>query len=175
MEKDSKRLKKIVEENQDEIFRLCFFLTHDKSQAEDLTQETFLRAFDKLHQLQDEQKLRPWLKSIARSLFLDEIKSARNSKKHQTIEDLNEKLEMSYMPKNELQLAALEVLSRMDPEERFLLVLIDIQEVSYDEAAEILKCPVGTVKSKIHRAREAFSLKYNQNFATNRRFQSSGS
>lgn len=159
-------LKEIIDLHQLEIFRLCFFLTHNKAMAEDLTQETFLKGLEKAEQLRDHETALPWLKSIARSLFLDYKKSARVSKNHTSLQDLDESSLLS-LPKTENQIAAFEALAKVSDEERFILVLIDIQESSYEEAALILGCPIGTVKSKLSRARQAFSEVYSQKSGTN--------
>lgn len=161
-----------VEKHQVDIFKLCYFLSQNRAIAEDLTQATFLRAIEKSDQLKDRERPLPWLKSIARNLYLDHYKSASVAMEHRSIEDFEFEL-IEESKDLDLQLTTLSVLSQMSPEERFILILIDVQESTYEEAAGVLDCPVGTIKSRLSRARQAFADIFDEMTGTKKPLHSS--
>jgi len=163
--KDPQALRELVVRTQQSLFVFCLHLSHDKHVAEDLAQETYLKCFQSLSTLKEPEAIVGWLKSIARHLFLDLAKSASFSSRHitweelQTQEDqLNQGL-LAWVTTPE-QLAAVQILQQLEEADRTILILIDIQECTYVEAAQVLGIPEGTVKSRLFRAREKFSALY---------------
>jgi RNA polymerase sigma-70 factor (ECF subfamily) len=158
LDKNSEATHDLIERSRKPLFTFCFHLTHNKQLAEDLTHDAFIKALTSLHQLREPEAFPAWLKKIARSLFLDLKKSAAQSKQHLDWESLNPKdlnsLQIEHSDPD--QMAALQVLHRLDVDDRLILILIDIQECSYQEASETLEIPVGTIKSRLFRAREKF-------------------
>ena len=107
-----------------------------------------------------------WIKKIARNLYLDYLKSAQ-TRNQVLVEDydsvgLDQSVEIS-----DSQLDTFKILNLLSEEDRTILVLIDIQECSYSETAQILEIPEGTVKSKLSRARDKFSDIYMKQNGTN--------
>lgn len=149
----------LIEITQESLFVFCFHLSKNKQLAEDLTHDTYLKALTCLHQLKEPGAFMGWLKAIARSLYLDYIKSAAQSRTHVPLDEALDLQGPSRLTAE--QLSALEVLQTLSEEDRTILILIDIQEVSYSEASQVLAIPEGTVKSRLARAREKFSKKYN--------------
>jgi RNA polymerase sigma-70 factor, ECF subfamily len=154
------------------LFLFCFHLTHNRQLAEDLTHDSLLKALNSIKDLKNREQFKAWLKKIARNLYLDYLKSAQT--RHQVlVEDydnvgLEQGVEIS-----DSQLDTFKILNSLPEEDRSILVLIDIQECSYTEAAQILEIPEGTVKSRLSRARDKFSDIYLRQNGTNNKAQSS--
>lgn len=150
------------------IFEFCFFLTHSKSAAEDLLHDTFLKAFRSLHQLNQNEAFLSWIKSIARSIYLDIQKSSYtktqskfNLHDHlQQIDSLDSRKGFSFDLTSD-QMDVLNTLNELEDHDKLILVLADIQECSYSEIAQTLQIPEGTVKSRLSRARDKFKHHYN--------------
>ena len=158
-----------IEDTQKDLFQFCFYLTHNRQFAEDLLHDTYLKGFESLASLKNSNSLLSWLKQIARFLYLDYVKSAAFRNEVQSDTDLELAIDESADKKNK-QIDVLKILGKLDEADRTVLILIDIQGCDYEETASILQVPVGTVKSRLFRAREKFSSFYN---GTKRRTSSS--
>jgi RNA polymerase sigma-70 factor (ECF subfamily) len=134
-------------------------MTRNRQDAEDLVQETCLRAYRFLDQLDDESHCRAWLFKILTNTFINLYRKAQRTPETVALTDRDadrhagtesaEGLPLDELLDDDLK-AALDAL----PEEyRIAVLMSDIEEFSYDEIAEILGCPVGTVRSRIHRGR----------------------
>ncbi len=154
---DEKAFSELIDLTQAQLFKFCLHLTHNKQFAEDIMHDTYLKAIGSISTLKNPEALRAWLKQIARFLFLDYVKSA--AYKNEVHTDVWEEFDLRETDqKSGLQLDVLKILNQLSEEDRTILVLIDIQECSYEETALTLKIPEGTVKSRLFRAREKFSL-----------------
>lgn len=156
---DKTAVEQLILTTQPQLFSFCFHLTHNKQISEDLTHDTFLKALASLDKLNQREQFMAWLKKIARNLYLDYLKSAQ-TKNQVLVEDyesvgLQQSTEIS-----DSQIDAMKILNLLDEEDRTILVLVDIQECSYSETAQILEIPEGTVKSRLSRARDKFSDLY---------------
>ena len=159
--KDVEACNQLVALTQQSLYVFCFYLTRSKPAAEDLTHDTYLKGFLVLDQLKEPSALLPWLKTIARHLFLDQKRAAPESQQILSLEDLRPKeLSQNETGASDLvdQLAAYQALQQLEESDRSLLVLIEVQGQSYSEVAQILEIPEGTVKSRLNRARQKFSL-----------------
>ena len=148
----------------DTVYRVALRLAGDQSQAEDLTQETMLKAFRAWHQYQQGTNVRAWLLTILRHTFINQY---RREKKRGSTVDITEFEQFTVFhdvqeadPEGRFfdQIVDDEVLRAIDtlPDEfRECLVLSDLADLSYAEIAKIVKAPVGTVKSRLFRARQA--------------------
>jgi RNA polymerase sigma-70 factor (ECF subfamily) len=153
------------------LFRLALRLTGDPTAAEDLVQETYLRALQSFGTLRDPARVRPWLFQILSRLVIDRHRTASREAPLESPEALD-------------RFSLYDVISDEDPfpysdnlHDDFLaqfrdedvrrallalpevyrmpLVLLYVEELSYRELAEVLGCPVGTVMSRLHRGRKA--------------------
>ncbi len=165
---DSAAITELIEQTQKSLFTFCFHLTHHRQAAEDLTHDTYLKALRSLHQLESPSALLAWLKKIARSLYLDLLRSSEGSLASSVIslEALSHSetglaQEICTEENKEENTAALQVLKKLSEEDQVILILIDIQGCSYQEASQVLEIPEGTVKSKLSRARQKFSSIFN--------------
>lgn len=146
----------LVREHQAAVFRVAYLLLRDSAAAEDVAQETFLRAHRSLGTFRESQPLRPWLLRIATNLALNEIRSrqrrngwlARLRLVRERPPDTPESLAMAADHMRELDAA----LSRLPPRDRAVLYLRYFLELDEREMAAALNCAPGTVKSRLHRA-----------------------
>ena len=163
---DLEAFNQIVLGYQDRIFTLALRLLGDEDSAEDITQNTFLAAYHSLPHFRN-GSLRSWLYRIATNASYDEI---RSRKRHPILplEDEESKVERFMRPDDcpgscispeeayercELEQEIQEGLNQLAENRRVVVILVDLQGLDYLEAAQILKVSVGTVKSRLARAR----------------------
>ncbi|MGY1844652.1 sigma-70 family RNA polymerase sigma factor [Modestobacter sp. SYSU DS0875] len=143
-----------VRETQAEVWRLCAHLA-DRQVAEDLTQETYLRALPALARFEGRSSVRTWLLSIARRVCADHLRSRKRRRLVLIEDDADLGDLVRDAPADEVggTVAAQDVLDRLDPERREAFVLTQLIGLPYAEAAEVVGCPVGTIRSRVARAR----------------------
>ncbi|MGY1840747.1 MULTISPECIES: sigma-70 family RNA polymerase sigma factor [unclassified Modestobacter] len=143
-----------VRETQAEVWRLCAHLA-DRQVAEDLTQETYLRALPALARFEGRSSVRTWLLSIARRVCADHLRSTKR-RRLVLVEDDSDLGDLVRDAPTDVvggTVAAQDVLDRLDPERREAFVLTQLIGLPYAEAAEVVGCPVGTIRSRVARAR----------------------
>jgi RNA polymerase sigma-70 factor (ECF subfamily) len=130
-------------------------LTQSAQHSDDLVQEALVKALANLDKFEVGSNLRAWLFTILRNCFYNEI---RHRKYHQTasLDEIDsEAIELRATQEKYLEFQdVLKGLSRLVPEQREAIILIAAEGLSYEEAAAICNCPVGTVKSRLSRARQ---------------------
>jgi RNA polymerase sigma-70 factor, ECF subfamily len=144
----------LVRATQCDVWRLCAALG-DRQSADDLTQETYLRAFGSLHRFEGRSSLRTWLLSIARRVCADAVRSRRRRRLTLVREDAElEALTAGDGADRVGEGAAVtDLLARLAPDRREAFVLTQLLGLPYAEAAEVAGCPVGTIRSRVARAR----------------------
>jgi RNA polymerase sigma-70 factor (ECF subfamily) len=144
----------LVRATQSDVWRLCAALG-DRDSADDLTQETYLRAFGALHRFEGRSSLRTWLLSIARRVCADAVRSRRRRRLTLVRDDAElEALAATPHADGVAQgVAVTDLLSRLEPDRREAFVLTQLLGLPYAEAAEVAGCPVGTIRSRVARAR----------------------
>jgi RNA polymerase sigma-70 factor (ECF subfamily) len=144
----------LVRRYQGDVWRLAVHLLHDESLADDVTQEAFVRAFRFLPRYRGEAKFSTWLFTIARNCANDEM---RRSGRRRNLQGRLDQ-ERPRTPSDEsVALEVREALAALPMDLREPVVLIDMFGASYAEVAGILGTPVGTVKSRVHRARSTLA------------------
>jgi RNA polymerase sigma-70 factor (ECF subfamily) len=133
---------------QGDVWRLCAHLGSPRD-AEDLTQETFARAFGSLHRFAGRSSARTWLLSIARRVCADAIRTRRPCTPVAELEPPGRGAD----PADTVSLRML--LDSLDPPFREAFVLTQVLGLGYAEAAEVAGCPIGTIRSRVARARDA--------------------
>lgn len=150
---DRPEIGQLVEEYYALLYRFAVRLSGSAADADDLTQQTYLTAQTKLHQLKDISRAKAWLFTILKNLYLKDRRSAA-TKRVQTLESIPE---LGGLPKAEDfavdQDALQQALNEIPDEFRLPLVLFYFQEFSYREIAEQLDVPIGTVMSRLARAK----------------------
>ena len=149
---DREALASFVAESQVDVWRLCAHLV-DAASADDLTQEVYLRAIPALATFRADASARTWLLSIARNTCVDELR--RRTRSRALVERLRRRAEIvtTVEPDGSGAVAIEEAVSSLDPDRRDAFVLTQLLGLSYAETAEICGCEIGTVRSRVARAR----------------------
>jgi RNA polymerase sigma-70 factor (ECF subfamily) len=148
----------IVKKYQDRIYNLCRYLLVHPQDAEDAAQEVFIKAYRKLKDFRPESSLYTWLYRIGVNTCLDHKRKYRPEplKDESLVEGLlsaEPSPERSYQSK-EIGRAIQAALAQLPKNSRAVIVLKEIDGLSYEEMAEVLQTSIGTVKSRISRARD---------------------
>ncbi|GAB3209242.1 RNA polymerase sigma factor SigE [Nocardia tengchongensis] len=149
----------LVREHADRVYRLAYRLTGDPQDAEDLTQETFIRVFRSLQNYQP-GTFEGWLHRITTNLFLDMVRRRNRIRMEALPEDYDRVPSEGPGPEQAYHDANLDpdlqsALDSLAPEFRAAVVLCDIEGLSYEEIGATLGVKLGTVRSRIHRGRQA--------------------
>src|SRR6478672_11350242 len=151
----------IVRQHWRKVFNLAYKFVGRHDEAEDLTQDIFLKIFKALHTFDRRANFQTWLISISRNLCIDHYRSVRKERETMARDvDASDLMPVSHerSPHGELEQVDLKALIRqalaaLPPALRQAVVLRDLQEFSYQEIADQLGLPEGTVKSRINRGR----------------------
>lgn len=134
---------------QADVWRACRY-TVDAQSADDLAQEVMVRVVGSLHRVGPDHQVRGWVLGIARHVCLDEIRRRQRRRK---IEAEIAGLRPRHDAELDTIISVRDLLAHLDVERREAFVLTQIIGVSYDEAAEVCQCPIGTIRSRVARAR----------------------
>ena len=138
--------------------RFACGLTGSLADADDLVQGACLKALDRIEQWRPGTRLDSWMFRILQNLWIDQLRERRGREVAMDPEDLAERAVGDAARENEARIALGEVrreVAKLPPEQRAVLMLVSVEGVSYKEAAEILEIPIGTVMSRLARARLA--------------------
>lgn len=154
------------------LYTAAFYLTRNEAEAEDLVQETCLRAFRFFDKFQPGTNCKAWLLSILRNLFVNRYRQKRAEpemvdwkkidqvyesivEQGQNAEKENpESLLFSKLMDHEVEQA----LKELPEEYRTAIMLVDIEELTYEEAAKVMECAVGTIRSRVSRGRRLLQV-----------------
>ena len=154
----------------DDVYRFALSLTRDAADADDVVQETFLRAYRSWHTFQPGSDARRWLFTITRNVFL---RTRERERKHVDVDDADlEALSTFQAQGDSVREGSDQILSRIDLqpalkraidelEEPFksAVLLVDLEDQSYEAASQILGVPIGTVRSRLFRGRRVLQDK----------------
>lgn len=138
--------------------RFACGLTGSLADADDLVQGACVKALDRIEQWRPGTRLDSWMFRILQNLWIDQLRERRGREVAMDPEDLAERAVGDAARENEARIALGEVrreVAKLPPEQRAVLMLVSVEGVSYKEAAEILEIPIGTVMSRLARARLA--------------------
>lgn len=146
---------RFVRATQQDVWRLLVHLG-GPADAEDLTQETYLRALRSLPRFAGRSSARTWLLSIARRVAADRIRSILVRPRHVAVEDWSGAAERAQPAVPDLgdTVALTALLHEISTERREAFVLTQMMGLPYAEAARVCDCPIGTIRSRVARARE---------------------
>jgi RNA polymerase sigma-70 factor, ECF subfamily len=151
---DSTALEQFVRATERDVWRVVAFLA-DPASADDLTQDTFLRALRSLPSFTGRSSARTWLLSIARRVVVDQIRHNQRRPRTSPGVDLEGLLDArGGAARFEDVVEIRMLLDGLTADRRDALVLTQVLGLSYAEAAEVCGCPVGTVRSRVARARD---------------------
>lgn len=143
----------------DALYRTGYYLTHDAMLAEEMVQEVALKAIKKRHTFREGANFRPWIFAILRNTLADHF---RRKKRQPVTFSLNDETHNQYVTlegpdvlffNHILDEEIEQALSRLSEEMRMAVLLVDVEGFSYQELAETLNWPLGTVMSRLYRGR----------------------
>jgi RNA polymerase sigma-70 factor, ECF subfamily len=149
-----RRLKARIAAYRPQLYRTAYAWCHDPARADDLVQDTLLKAISRLRTLQDEEALRPWLYRIMTNCHRDWLRRQRD-----TVDPDDAELVCEDCPQMNAERAATvfsvrEAIRALNDDQRKVVTLVDLEGFSYGEVAGILEVPIGTVMSRLSRARQ---------------------
>lgn len=163
---DASAFETLVRLHQDRVYDFCVRMLNDREEAFDLTQEIFLSIHQNVDKFRADAKLTTWIFRISRNHCLNRLKylKRRGRGRSEEFGEVNERAisesmggsaspDDAVVKQRERQLVH-QAIEELDEEQRSLVVLRDVEGLSYDEIMEITELPEGTVKSRLHRARE---------------------
>jgi len=152
----------LILKHQSKLFATIMNVVKNRELAEDITQEAYLKGFDKLDTLKNHDQFYPWLKRIALNLALNHFERAKR-----VMDVENEEDETSYferipdgespeelLVKEELKRYVRMYVEALPDKLRVVVVLREIEDMSYEEIAEMMNIPIGTVRSRLFNARQ---------------------
>ena len=154
--------------HQTNVYNLCLKLVGSRDLAEDLAQDTLVKIVQNIRRFDGRAKFSTWLYRITMNVCLSRLR-AEKVRRHSSLDDHagddtpspasrlagREPDAWSDVKRGEQDRHLLSALSSLDPEQRAILLLRDTRDLDYDQIAEVLEVPVGTVKSRLFRARAA--------------------
>ena len=165
--RDRVAFEELVAAYQDRIFDFSFRMLGDREEALEMSQETFTSVYQHVARFRHDAKLSTWVFKIAKNLCLnrlkylkrrgggrsDELSGVAEAKLHGSAEEGPQKPDDALLVSRE-RARVQGAIALLDEEQRVLVVLRDIEGLSYDEIVDVTELPEGTVKSRLHRARE---------------------
>lgn len=140
----------LISRHRNRLIRTATNLLRDRFEAEDVAQESFLKAFRELHRLREDRAFAGFLYRICVRLCMDRLRLKRPEVAQ------FDRVEPHQGGNVENRVLIERLLTQLSPELRTTLVLREMEQLSYEEVAEVMRVPVGTVRSRLHTARERF-------------------
>ncbi|HEY5124638.1 MAG TPA: sigma-70 family RNA polymerase sigma factor [Ignavibacteria bacterium] len=153
------------------LHNYAFKMTGNELDADDLVQDTYLRAFRFFHKFEKGTNCKAWLFRIMKNLFINDYRKNQkqpNKVDYDEIENFFEIIKSDKLDSNDLQEKIFsnllddeltEALNSMQDDFKTVVILCDIEGLSYEEIADFVKCPIGTVRSRLHRGRKMLQQK----------------
>jgi RNA polymerase sigma-70 factor, ECF subfamily len=157
---DTQAFRTIVEQHQTFVYAVAFRFVHDEEDAEDITQEVFIRLWKNLSQYRSEIKLTTWLYRIIANYCLDFLKSQHGRQRKNKVDvDSHHQLPNPLTPEKEFQQQEFmnilkQVAEELTPKQRAVFVLRDLEGLSPEEVSAALSMSAGNVKSNLFHARQ---------------------
>ena len=157
---DAEAFGELVLRYQTSVFNVCYRLLHERLEAEDMTQETFLRARDRLHSFDEERLFSPWIRRVAANVCLNHLESQKRTVALEEEHDADE----SQRPEKQVEVRERSeqirrALASLPARYRVVIELRHYQELSYEQIAAELDIPLSDVKSHLFRARKILAEK----------------
>ena len=165
----------LVRRHERAIFNLVYRMLGDYDDAAEISQEVFLSAYRAIGQFRGEANFSTWLYRIALNHATTRRKSTASRQKRLVPIDGSDMVDDTQLgpaetlEKKELRERVQHALNELDPEDATVILLRDLQDIPYEDVARVLKIPVGTVKSRLHRARQALKARLAAYFRAGRK------
>jgi RNA polymerase sigma-70 factor (ECF subfamily) len=150
---------RLVEREIPRLRRYARALTRDSNRADDLVQDTLVRGLAKAHLWQPGTDIRAWLFTIMHNQHVNNVRRVQREGATVDVDQVASTLVATADPTASRQLSELDrALGHLSKGQREVVLLVGLEGMSYDEAAKILRVPIGTIRSRLGRAREALRL-----------------
>lgn len=157
---DSQAFKEVVQAFMPGLYSAVYAITPHHEEVNDILQDTFIKVFRSLKQLRDKRAFKGWLYRIAINTANSRLRSSQQ--RHETMVEDDTLFQNMSTPSNhvqqleqeELRNAVHKALGELPPEHRMVVSLVELEEMTCVEAAEVLQVPAGTVRSRLHYARK---------------------
>jgi RNA polymerase sigma-70 factor, ECF subfamily len=141
-----------IRASHESVWRLCEALV-DRQTADDLTQETFIKAVGAIRRFRGDASGRTWILAIARHTCMDELRT--RSRRQRRAHDLaGGSRDHAFLPDPSEEISARDLLAHLDIDRRAAFTLTQLLGLTYEEAAATCGCPIGTIRSRVARARD---------------------
>lgn len=140
----------LITRHRDRLIRTAANVLRDRHEAEDVAQEAFIKAIKELHRLREDRAFAGYIYRICIRLCMDRLRARKPEPA-----EFNP-VEGSPSGQIEDRLLIEKLLKKLSAEQRMTLVLREMEQLNYDEIAEVMHVPVGTVRSRLHNARDRF-------------------
>jgi RNA polymerase sigma-70 factor, ECF subfamily len=135
--------------------RYAFVLLRSQQDADDLVHDTLLRALDRLHSYRGQDRIRPWLFAIMHNLFITQVRRSRIGVLADATREIPSETASPGNQEDSLRWREVEVaLATLPEEQRAVILLVSVEDLSYAEVAAVLGVPIGTFMSRLARGRE---------------------
>ena len=167
-DRDERAFRELVDEHRDRVFNITYRMLGNRAEAEDVAQEVFIAVFKTIDQFREESKFSTWLYRVTVNHCKNRIKylARRHDRDKDELDETSQQTNgavtgvpvRAAQPDKALASAQMEKLlqeaiAALEPEQRQVVILRDVEELSIEEICEITELPDGTVKSRLHRAR----------------------
>jgi RNA polymerase sigma-70 factor (ECF subfamily) len=165
-DRDERAFRELVETHRDRVFNITYRMLGDRAEAEDVAQEVFISVFKTIETFREEARFSTWLYRVTVNHCKNRIKylARRHDRDRDELDETSHEtngaagVPRQVQPDRALEGAQLEVLlqeaiAHLDDDQRVVVVLRDVEDLSIEEICEITGLPDGTVKSRLHRAR----------------------
>ena len=164
---NTKRFEALVRPHLDTLYRLAYRLTANRTDAEDLVQDVLVKIFPRYDEMARIGNLGGWLTRVTYNQFIDDKRSASRSPIYLAVDNTmddsdaldhivaDDNTPAKHLEQKRQQQRIHEAMTKMEDEHRTILLLHDVEGYTFAELGEMLGCPVGTLKSRLHRARTA--------------------
>lgn len=151
---------KLISANKQNVKNIIRLITNETN--EDLEQEVYLKVWKNSAKYKEQGTFKSWINTIAKNVSKDYLKSARFKNNQNTISDDEEVIQLKdrkHTPEerviqSERQKRIMDAINTLRPKFKEVVLLCEIQEFTYEEAAKKLQCPLGTVKSRLYKAKQ---------------------
>ena len=170
---DREAFNELFAQYESRVINIAYGMLSDRDDAYDAAQEVFIKVYKNISSFKENSSLSTWIYRITSNMCNDflrkRMRSATTISIHAESDDDRgiELCDQSPLPEeyaehNETQRAVRQAISELSPEYREIITLYDVEDMSYENIAEVLNCPVGTVKSRLNRARNALKKKLSE-------------
>lgn len=140
----------------DDVYRVAYYYTKNRDDAEDLAQEAFMRAYRFFSHFRPDTNFKSWILKIMRNIYITNIKKNKNvieipktSEQYATLDQNLEDRMIDEIRENQVR----EAIQLLPDDFKEVIILCDIEGMTYEDIAKVIKIPVGTVRSRLHRGR----------------------